>query len=720
MRAAIALALASTATAIDECFDALNCTACLAPSHGAGNCGWCAPQAVTYADGTTGNRCADLRDKSHGGGWQCSGKLMKDQCLQGWVCGGAQTKYQCIPAALPGDGNPTFSACQAGCTPRPSFKCVDKTKGQCFACSDPNDPDCTTDYQKCQSGCVDTALYSCNVTSGTCEKCDSSQPSPSCVGKSECASSCSVNYECEYPSVTTAQPMCKPCTNPASGTCKYGSSDDCSKDCVWNYACDLTNPAAPTCKKAQHGIPKLQWCTEQCHVSYTCDEIAGTCNATQGGGSFTNLTACSSACPAKPTPVVPFELIGVWRGLELHNGFARGEWTANVTRTSFVLYSPGLQVYLGGSASHRVVTHQSITGELWVDSTVGQLKGTVKLVYGDANLEPELAYVSLGVSETAPSTPILSYDAGMTTPTDKVLGMLKCKSDANCKFHMPTLPAPPPSPASRQSAARSLSANDRPSAPRSAAVTAVATPWRASGDACNKYTTCNTCIANTPGPDENCGWCTTKVQYNDSSTPKYQCAGHKTGEASGWTCYGIFRTLSCYDYACDPTTQTCKQCAPGQGGVPTKAACDKGCSAPSPWVRCDFHGVYRGLQIDLNYPKGEWDLNFSVYSNFTTASFQFVPSGYSFTGKVLCRNAAHPSQVGAEGDFKLDLTNGTTILGIYQQGGNQAETEGLSIALSNLGGTSPPTDFKSAMPGLNASVYAFTKCADYKKGVCVF
>ena len=276
---------------------------------------------------------------------------MTDQCLQGWVCGGASTSYQCIPAAQPGDGNPTYSDCQAGCTPRPSFKCTDPSKGQCYACSDPTDPSCTHNYTSCQESCVDHALYSCNPKSGQCEEC--ATPSPSCLGKAACDSSCSVKYECLFPADVSQQPKCQPCSDPKSQDCKYGTSGDCSAECSWNYECDTSNPSGPTCKKAKYGIPKLEWCSEQCVISYTCDEQAGTCNATKASGGFHNKSSCDAACPTKPTPIVPFELVGVWRGYEIHQNFTRGEWLANVTTHTITLYTPALQAYLSGSASYR-------------------------------------------------------------------------------------------------------------------------------------------------------------------------------------------------------------------------------------------------------------------------------------------------------------------------------------------------------------------------------
>jgi hypothetical protein len=238
------------------------------------------------------------------------------------------------------------------------------------------------------------------------------------------------------------------------------------------------------------------------------------------------------------------------------------------------------------------------------------------------------------------------------------------------------------------------------------------------GDACNVYANCSSCIGATAGP-LSCGWCTHPVHYNDSSTPQYQCAGHSAGVPSGWTCYGVYRTLTCFDYCCDAASGTCSQCEPGTG-MPTKESCSTQCSAPSPWTRCSFSGVYRGLQIDLNYPRGEWDLNFGVFQNFSTANFTFVPTNYTFGGTIQCKNPEHPHDIGTSGQFKLALTNGTTLYGIYQDGGNQAETHGLSMALSNKGATVPPMDFPSAMPGLNSTVYAFQKCADYKRGICKF
>ena len=244
MKLALLFALTAAASAIDECGDAADCTACLNPSHGSGNCGWCSPTPIVYADGFTGKRCADLRDTSHGGGWQCYGKLETDQCLQGWVCGGDATKYQCVPAQ-PGEGTPSYADCQAGCTPRPSFKCSDPKSGQCVACADPADPSCTHNYTACQDGCVDASLYSCNSLSGKCEKC--AKGDPGCVPAAECSATCSVKYGCDFPTNTSAKPTCKPCKDPKSQDCKYASEGDCTRTSSRLNPNQMNRPCAHRC-----------------------------------------------------------------------------------------------------------------------------------------------------------------------------------------------------------------------------------------------------------------------------------------------------------------------------------------------------------------------------------------------------------------------------------------------------------------------------------------
>ena len=87
---------------------------------------------------------------------------------------------------------------------------------------------------------------------------------------------------------------------------------------------------------------------------------------------------------------------------------------------------------------------------------------------------------------------------------------------------------------------------------------------------------------------------------------------------------------------------------------------------------------------------------------------------------MLCKNSADPGAISKSGDLKLTLTNGTTLYGLYEDGGTQAETEGLYITFSDIGISDPPNGWDTAMLGNNASVYTYWKCAEYKAGICIF
>jgi len=524
-----------------------------------------------------------------------------------------------------------------------------------------------------------------------------------CSGQSHCNSSCNPSFQCDIPTDITKNATCNPCSDPTGAKCAFASVDQCKAGdgkttfgCDFQYKCDcnhnpLTGIAAPQCVKTAHGIPKLEWCEQQCKcdTTYTCDEGAKQCKASNstGGGGQTNLTACNANCPTKPdNHTTPFELRGVWRGLAIQQNYKVGEWVANISKNSTTVFKPDGTVYFSGlTSTYKPTGSGGGQSQLWVESTDGTLKGTIKLLYNDYGLEPELMYVQLAVDESQIGTAPKDYDTAMKASTDKVLGMYKCKSDSkNCKFHLPTTPPP--------IARRQL---------------------QSTGDACNPNMDCKSCLAATAG-DLTCGWCTTPVEYVNISGAKYQCAGWQSGEHHQWKCYGQFRTATCHDYCCDTGAGTCNECAPGKTGLPTLDMCKGSCKpGPSPYGACGFNGTYRGLEIDLGYLSGEWQAVFNVTAQ--NAKFTQMKTGYSYEGTVGCQ--AYDKEDGA---FQLTLTNGTKLYGIYATGSNQAETFGLSWALSQLGSTVPPMDWDSAMLGLNATVYGYTKCATYKAGICIF
>lgn len=307
------------------------------------------------------------------------------------------------------------------------------------------------------------------------------------------------------------------------------------------------------------------------------------------------------------------------------------------------------------------------------------------MIYGDRELDPELAYVAFGVDTIKIDTPPADWDPAMTTANQKLIGMYKCASNKkNCKFHMPKAPAPPP-------------------------VALFTTP----ADPCNAHATCSSCVGVTVGK-QICGWCSGTITYNGTQSTAH-CSGWDGSAQKDWKCYGDYSTGTCPQYyKCG--SGSCTKSDDPKGSYPDLKTCEDQCGGD--FVKCDFNGTYRGLQIDLEYPYGEWDAKFTTDKTTTNAKFTFAETGYSYEGSVKCKpDAKNPKQ----GEFQLALTNGTVIPGIYQiSNSDQVETAGLTWAQSNIGATAAPADFDTAMDGSNAQVWGYTKCLDYKSGVCKF
>ena len=184
-----------------------------------------------------------------------------------------------------------------------------------------------------------------------------------------------------------------------------------------------------------------------------------------------------------------------------------------------------------------------------------------------------------------------------------------------------------------------------------------------------------------------------------------------------WKCYGDYSTGTCPSYfKCDAGSGSCTHTTDPTGAYPDEKTCEDACGGD--FVKCDFNGTYRGLQIDLAYPYGEWDATFTPAKSNTHAKFTLTETGYSYEGDVKCKpDAAHPKQ----GEFQMTLTNGTVVVGIYQgSSADQVETTGLTWGQSNVGAKAPPKDFDTAMQGTDAMVWGYTKCLGYKAGVCHF
>lgn len=710
-----ALAFSANSLKFDDvCASASDCSDCIAKVDQ--GCGWCAPHEVVYTDGTKGNRCANANDPKK---WFCLGKMMTDQCVEGYVCTGAPS-YKCELSGRPGEGTPDSHACIDGCSEPPKWKC-NSGANKCEVCTSAErdlNPDCMDDVDTCNDQCIVAKTYKCDHTQATCVECSDSDDPAFCKGKDECDGKCTASYQCEFPTDKTTDPQCKPCTSIDGKGC-YSSKSACQEGdgqqyfgCNWQYECQFA-ASGPTCAKTAHGIPKLEWCTEQCVPTYTCDEDAMTCKLSNSTGGTKDKTSCDAGCPSVPqNNTVPYELRGVWRGFAIEQTYSVGEWQANVTANSTEVILPDGTVYFSGLTSTKEPDpNGNGVGMLLVESVKGKLIGKVKLLYSYYGLEPELSYVALALDESKIATPPATYDAAMSAASNKVVGFYKCKSDANnCRFSLAPLVEKVPAHLiwTRGMSLSLLGKYKEPSA--------------VTGDKCNAFSSCSTCIGATAGGLA-CGWCTEPVIYGNSSAASYQCAGWESGAAHGWKCYGQFRTATCTDYCCN-TNGGCSECAEGVSGFPTKDMCDASCSPQPPSdFPCDFDGIYRGLEIDLGYKPGEWLAHFNKTSGnatFKYFGFRSAPGTYEYSGALRCTPDSDKVPLAQQGIFSLTLTNKTVLHGRYTTGGNQAETEGLNWALAEKGSTIAPISWDAAMLGVNATVFGYTKCASYKAGVCKF
>ena len=101
------IALLPAVAAVDQCsMFSSSCLDCLNISSPTGeggrtNCGWCA-SGVTFPDGTTGPKCADIR-MHNGTGFKCqNAEFDTYKCNKAWNCN--FTTGQCVQDATPGEG----------------------------------------------------------------------------------------------------------------------------------------------------------------------------------------------------------------------------------------------------------------------------------------------------------------------------------------------------------------------------------------------------------------------------------------------------------------------------------------------------------------------------------------------------------------------------------------------------------------------------------------
>lgn len=572
---AVAIFVAAVAAQDDHCEQYTDCQDCV--SHNL--CGWCS-EPVVYPNNKTGKQCAGFN--SNGSiPFACNGIYSTDQCVAGYTCD--LDNFQCVLAS-PGAGT-NLQQCEANCTNDGQVYLCNETSKQCVQVP-PNSPN-NGSYAVCMAGCVHP----------------SSHPSSSSPG----------------PSAQT-------------------------------YACNTsTGKCDPT--TAGHGS-SLAICQQDCQkingTQYMCNSFLQKCVPLPNGVKGESLAACETVCNPKPNPGPPSFFVGMWRGIEIQNGYKVGEWDMNFSSTTAVMINIAAAQTIKG-IPYNVKTETGV--EFVIDITSGPGAGkTMKGLGISANRGPETFYLTAAFG--APGSPApASIDKAMADGTSRVFFLSQCAGTPECVFFMPQTSQ------KRQFVRESIRAMDT--------------------DPCTAYgANCTYCLSK-----QYCGWCSTNVIYKDGQTGS-QCAGFNpsANESNAFVCNGRYSTFQCtvgYDcdqktdqcvenpnsgngmplaecqqlcrptppptpalkqYICNITTKQCYECNQTfcPGSMP-KATCAAACVKPKPGPTGLVVGSWRGIQIQNNYPLGEfeWVFNASSLTVYKEGKSQWSATIISYGGDVM-------------------------------------------------------------------------------------
>ena len=362
----------------------------------------------------------------------------------------------------------------------------------------------------------------------------------------------------------------------ASGwTCKgvYSTST-----CLQGYHCNATagqcvpsvagaGDTLANCQKACHKKPPPDADLKVCNPKTSqCEPCKDYCNRDSDchSGSYCENGLChgsqcqqSSTCAAQCSSDTPDLLIGTWRGNQIQKKFDMGEYDFK-----FQKKADGPQVQskkAGGAVSSGSLTTDVAEGgkNIVITYDNGPLKGSV---YSGAfhpwepSTETEQDAFYFGApNDDAPA----DINTAMNGTGATVYNLARCGGHATLCDFSAVFPA------------FGAFGTDDPIS-----------------DPCTNFPTCTQCIA---AQSSVCGWCSTRVVYNNVTTGS-QCAGFdSTGKPLGWVCTGTFNKDACADYGCDWSdikNPKCTVCADPSICSLTKDDCTAACVAPPTLYQC--------------------------------------------------------------------------------------------------------------------------------------
>jgi len=656
---ASAMASAQSSAPADHCEQYADCEICV--SHNL--CGWCSTNVV-YQGNITGKQCAGYNPNGNDP-FECNGIYSIEQCTIGYECD--LENFQCKQAGA-GKGS-TLSACEANCTNQGQVYLCNHTTLKCHQV--PSGTPGSSSYQVCESACTHPK---------------SAHPAPP-----------------QSSSPTTA-PVYK--CDTATGECVNATAGQGSSMAV----------CMAECKKGTN------------QTQYFCNSISHTCEVAPTGFPGESKAECEAECTVHPNPGPPPAFLGLWRGIQIQNGYKSGEFDIQITESTFVM------IDINGATTVKGTPFNVKDGDnlnLWVKVTAGAGTGeTIKAIGEDYQRGPETKYLTAAFSAPGGKTPS-SIDSAMSASSgDAVFFLMACAGTPECVFTMPSS-----STAQRRPLFQQLQRN------RMTAIERRVEDLIVGGieDPCAAFAAnCSYCIAH-----EHCGWCSSDVIYKGGAKGT-QCAGFASNpnETNPFVCEGRYSTLDCTQgWTCNEQTLQCEQnAAPGNGfpkeecleicrptpsptptmqqyvcnmsthqchkceeascpGSMPQSTCEASCKKPHKGPTSLVIGVWRGLEIQNNYPLVEWDwvFNASSLTVYRNGQMEFVADVTSYGGDEMI----------------FDVTQGTAtgskFSAIYTIADQGRLYEAMTLALSAANGV-VPTGYSAPMQTKGEAEFVLAKC----------
>jgi hypothetical protein len=650
---------------VDHCSIYATCEVCVSEYL----CGWCS-EPVTYVGNVTGKQCAGYNPNGQDP-FECTGIYSIEQCTIGYVCD--LDNYQCKQAGA-GQGT-TLSKCEANCTNMGQVYLCNHTSLKCYEV--PRGTSGASSYEVCEASCAHpsphpasptpvspappAAVYSCNYTTGECE---------------------------------TAQP--------GKGSSKQVCESQCSKDNGTKYFC---NSIAKKCEPAPVGFP-----------GQTKKE-------------------CEAECLPHPNPGPPPMFLGLWRGIQIQNGYKSGEYDLHVDQAS-VVFIDILDATTIKGTPFNVQNGENL--DFWIKITAGPGVGETIKVIGQTDMRgPETNYLLAAFSAPGGATPG-SVNAAMAASTgDAVYSFMSCAGTPECRFQMPSSARRMPHKGRLLDHLRQRVAHKN--------LHAGGELQRFGGsdrvnDPCEAFSAnCSYCLAH-----EFCGWCSQDVQYKNGEKGK-QCAGFASSPnaTNPFVCEGRYSTLACdAGWTCNETSYTCEQNAsPGNGlphqeceevcrptpsptpqlqqyvcnitshqchkceeehcpGSMAESACEAACKKPHKGPTSLVVGIWRGLEIQNNYPLVEVDYVFNATSLtvYRNGQLQFTADVTSFGGDEMIFNVNSGPDAGKT--FSAEYTIANQGTGLIEQ---------MTLAMSAADGAIPD-NYSGPMQTAGQKELVMVKC----------